>query len=94
MQAIHRAMPAMDVAHFLVISVNPTLRDGHMDEFLEAYYDALAGRLSRFGWLDVYSRECFRRDVKRCLAWGVIAGTMHSLVRSRVCLSFIIHSVI
>jgi hypothetical protein len=46
-QIIRYASPVLDVVHYLFTTTTKELRDRHLNEFLDVYYETLSGFIKR-----------------------------------------------
>lgn len=82
LQMFRRGNPSVDLAYLFGTSTSPEMRKEHLDSILRLYYDKLDSNLTILGYPSkMYPFDAFLRDFKHTYFFGIILGSLHSMVR-------------
>ena len=85
LQMFRRGNPSVDLAYLLGTSTSPEMRREHLDSVLRLYHKELVGNLAHLGYKsNMYPFDAFLRDFKHTYFFGIILGSLHSMVSSRL----------
>ncbi|XP_034657858.1 uncharacterized protein LOC117894754 [Drosophila subobscura] len=72
------ASPVLDLVHYLFTSTEKQLRDEHLPELLDIYYDTLSGKIGSCGLNadDIYPRSVFDRQFQLFGVFGMIMASL------------------
>ena len=83
LQMFRRGNPSVDLAYLLGTSTSPEMRREHLDSILRLYHKELDGNLANLGYRsNMYPLDAFLRDFKHTYFFGIILGSLHSMVTS------------
>ena len=82
LQMFRRGNPSVDLAYLFGTSTSPEMRKEHLDSILRLYYDKLDSNLAVLGYPSkMYPFDAFLRDFKHTYFFGIILGSLHSMVQ-------------
>lgn len=82
LQMFRRGNPSVDLAYLFGTSTSPDMRKEHLDSILRLYYDKLDSNLAILGYPSkMYPFDAFLRDFKHTYFFGIILGSLHSMVQ-------------
>ena len=81
LQMFRRGNPSVDLSYLLGTSTSPEMRREHLDSILRLYHKELDGNLANLGYRsNMYPFDAFLRDFKHTYFFGIILGSLHSMV--------------